>query len=90
MELFQIICKISPYNLVKMNSLRESHLLYIQSKGNEVVYGGLLLNDDQSISGIVYYVLSSSLKSASHFTENDPYFAIYSEIVVQKFIQKKP
>ena len=72
-----------------MDDLRPQHLNYIKNSSN-VVYGGLMLDENDANQGICYVIKAETHSDAEGFVKNDPYLPIYLKYSIAKFIQKIP
>lgn len=89
MYLFLIKADFGPNTKETLEVLRPSHQRYIA--GNTTIrYGGLTVDEDGIEIGIVYVLSYQNFKEAEDFIKMDPYYAILSNISIEKFVQKLP
>jgi uncharacterized protein YciI len=89
MNQFIIQCDINREFLHQIDALRPHHLNYIKSKNN-VLYGGVMLDETDKYKGICYVIKAGTLSDAESFVKEDPYLPVYSKYEITKFIQKIP
>jgi uncharacterized protein YciI len=86
-----LYCCYSLFNLNlidKINEIRDVHLLYIKNNIENIIYGGVVNQDNQDYKGILMIIKANNINEAENFIKNDPYFELYKTSDINLFSQR--
>ena len=89
MSIFFIHTSLDPNRSIP-DDVRMEHLEYIRQRSEIIRFAGVKINTDNDYTGICYYVQCNSIESAEEFIKNDPYCSHYTNVCVDKFLQRIP
>ncbi len=84
---YSLICFDIPNSSKKRNSLRQSHIKYLNSFKNLILFAGPIMDEKENVLGSLIVIKFSSKKEADDFSKNDPYFlgGLFKKVLINKF-----
>ena len=73
-----------------LQELRDSHQSYISKHVNKIVFGGVKLDLENKIAGILIVINVVDIEDARRFIYDDPYYVLTASYDINFFEQKIP
>lgn len=89
-RVYLLNCTVDPIKRDQLAKLRASHLAFIISNLDKIIYAGVVGPADKPPVGILVILRADSLAAARAIARADPYARTYSSVSVLEFQQRIP